>query len=221
MTQTQQALGEVPVPTPVQPMNTLAIVAFIGSFFLGLAGIICGHIALGQIKRTGERGRGLALAGTIIGYVVTAFTMIGASLAIVFLAIGASLIGAAASTAADERDAPPPTTSIPEAPLPFAPGYSTEFCDAFEEMLIFLDEMEDEKTADAPVVDDPSLIQKELEFLGELALIDSPNREVYERSHNFLKDPESLDDPDGSKLNELINDRFSALSADAEGCRIG
>src|SRR5690606_13937548 len=139
------------------------IVAFIGSFFLGLAGIICGHIARGQIKRTGERGRGLALAGTTIGYVVTAVTMIGASLAIVFLAIGASLIGAAASTAADARDAPPPTTSIPEAPLPFAPGYSTEFCDVSEEMLILLDEMEDEKTADAPVVDDPSLIQKELE----------------------------------------------------------
>ena len=35
------------------------------------ARIICGHIALGQIKRTGEGGHGLALAGTIIGYVLT------------------------------------------------------------------------------------------------------------------------------------------------------
>lgn len=52
--------------------NTLAIVAFVGSFFVSLVGIICGHIALKQIKRTGEGGRGLALAGTIIGYVFTA-----------------------------------------------------------------------------------------------------------------------------------------------------
>ncbi len=31
------------------------------------AGIICGHIALGQIRRTGEAGHGLALAGTVLG----------------------------------------------------------------------------------------------------------------------------------------------------------
>ena len=54
--------------------NTLAIVSLVASVLgafvpgLPLAGIICGHIALGQIKRTGEQGRGMALAGTIIGY---------------------------------------------------------------------------------------------------------------------------------------------------------
>ncbi len=31
--------------------------------------MICGHIALSQIKRTGEGGRGLTLAGVIIGCV--------------------------------------------------------------------------------------------------------------------------------------------------------
>jgi hypothetical protein len=36
-----------------------------------LLGIIFGHIALSQIKRNGQEGRGLAIAGTIIGYVVT------------------------------------------------------------------------------------------------------------------------------------------------------
>lgn len=51
-----------------QRTNTLAIVALVGSFFVSLVGIICGHIALGQIKQTGEKGRGLALAGLIIGY---------------------------------------------------------------------------------------------------------------------------------------------------------
>lgn len=55
--------------------NTLAIVALVASLIglvsgIGfLAGIICGHISLGQIKKTGEQGRGLAIAGLIIGYV--------------------------------------------------------------------------------------------------------------------------------------------------------
>jgi peptidyl-prolyl cis-trans isomerase B (cyclophilin B) len=31
-------------------------------------GIIFGHISLSQIKRTGESGRGMAIAGLVIGY---------------------------------------------------------------------------------------------------------------------------------------------------------
>ena len=31
-------------------------------------GIIFGHIALSQIKRTNEQGRGMAIAGLVIGY---------------------------------------------------------------------------------------------------------------------------------------------------------
>ncbi|CAN5421023.1 hypothetical protein BH10ACT4_BH10ACT4_09350 [soil metagenome] len=62
---------------PVGPRtNTLAIVALILGIFIPLGGIICGHIALGQIKRTGEAGHGLALAGTIIGYALTALGII-------------------------------------------------------------------------------------------------------------------------------------------------
>ena len=57
---------------PAGKTNTLAIIALIGAFVFPLAGIICGHIALGQIKKTGEAGQGLALWGTILGYVFTA-----------------------------------------------------------------------------------------------------------------------------------------------------
>lgn len=56
---------------PVQKTNTLAIVALILGIVVPIGGIICGPIALGQIKRTGEGGRGLALAGLIIGVVLT------------------------------------------------------------------------------------------------------------------------------------------------------
>jgi hypothetical protein len=51
--------------------NTLSIVALILGFLVPIGGIITGHIALGQIKKTGEAGHGMALAGTILGYVLS------------------------------------------------------------------------------------------------------------------------------------------------------
>lgn len=50
------------------PQNTLAVVGFVLSFFVSIAGVVCGHIALSQIKTSGERGRGLAIAALVIGY---------------------------------------------------------------------------------------------------------------------------------------------------------
>ncbi|MBX0301037.1 DUF4190 domain-containing protein [Cryobacterium sp. 1639] len=48
--------------------NVLAIISLVSAFFVSLAAIICGHIALNQIKKTGEKGRGLAIAGLVLGY---------------------------------------------------------------------------------------------------------------------------------------------------------
>ncbi len=81
----QQPYGGVAyTPGMAPPTNTLAIVALILAFFLPLGGVICGHIALGQIKRTGESGHGLALAGTIIGYVLTGLTLLFGLFYIIF-----------------------------------------------------------------------------------------------------------------------------------------
>lgn len=48
--------------------NTMAIVALIGSIvgFSAIASIL-GFVALSQIKKTGEKGRGMAIAGIVIG----------------------------------------------------------------------------------------------------------------------------------------------------------
>ena len=46
------------------------------------------HVALGQIKRSGQGGRGLAIAGLVLGYV-------GMAVLVVFIIIG---IGLAASS---------------------------------------------------------------------------------------------------------------------------
>ncbi len=71
-------------PGMAPPTNTLAIIAIILGFVFPLGGIICGHIALGQIKRTGESGHGLALAGTIIGYVLTGLTLLFVLVYVIF-----------------------------------------------------------------------------------------------------------------------------------------
>jgi hypothetical protein len=37
-------------------------------FFLWLAGVVSGHAALGQVRHTGEAGRGRAIAGLVLAY---------------------------------------------------------------------------------------------------------------------------------------------------------
>lgn len=86
-----QSPPSLPTPPPAQQptgTNTLAIIALISSFFISLAGVICGHIALGQIKKSGEQGRGLALAGVIIGYIGLALGILW--IVFVFFIIGTS-----------------------------------------------------------------------------------------------------------------------------------
>ncbi|GAA1136464.1 DUF4190 domain-containing protein [Microbacterium aurantiacum] len=73
--------------------NTLAIVSLVSSLaalvilpFIGsLVGVITGHMSLSQIKRTGENGRGLALTGTIVGWVGLGFIVLGLLLFLLLL----------------------------------------------------------------------------------------------------------------------------------------
>ena len=69
-------------------LNTLSIVAIVGAFLLPIVGIVCGIISLRQIKTTGERGHGLALAGVILGI---AFTVLGALIGIISAVAGAAM----------------------------------------------------------------------------------------------------------------------------------
>ncbi|MCI4657549.1 thioredoxin domain-containing protein [Cryobacterium zhongshanensis] len=83
----------LPAPSPqhqgfpqVPPTNTLAIVSLVSAFAVSLVAVITGHLALGQIARRGERGRGLAIAGLVLGYVGLASTAVIVVLSIVFAA---------------------------------------------------------------------------------------------------------------------------------------
>ena len=95
---------QLPPPTPTAqlpagtayapPMNTLAILALVLSFVVSVAGIVCGHLALAQIKRTGESGRELAVAGLVVGYVFTGLGVLAVIAWIVFAIIYAVFFGA-------------------------------------------------------------------------------------------------------------------------------
>lgn len=73
-------------------LNTLAVVSIASALTSigAVAAIITGHVALTQIKKSGESGRGLALAGTIVGYLTIAFWILST---VAFIAAGAYLKG--------------------------------------------------------------------------------------------------------------------------------
>ena len=62
------------------------------AFVFAPLGIAFGHISLSQIKKSGEGGRGLAVAGLIISYLFTAFMILVIVWAVIFVvALGRSL----------------------------------------------------------------------------------------------------------------------------------
>jgi len=83
--QGQQPAYGAPAPYPQAPYggyptgpktNTMAILSLIFAFVFPILGIVFGHVALSQIKSTGEAGRGLAQAGLILGYIFTGIVVL-------------------------------------------------------------------------------------------------------------------------------------------------
>lgn len=80
---------QVAAPLPggvVGGTNALAIVALVlGIFGGGVLAIPVGHVALNQIRQSGESGRGLAVAGLVLGYlsliVIVGFVLVAVSAA--------------------------------------------------------------------------------------------------------------------------------------------
>lgn len=61
-------------PVPVGPgylrkTNTFAVLSLIFGILGGIVlGVVFGHVALSQIRRTGEQGRGMAITGLVLSY---------------------------------------------------------------------------------------------------------------------------------------------------------
>jgi uncharacterized membrane protein len=89
------------VPAPVVPTNVLAIVSLVtgilgltfAPFISSLAAIITGHISLHQIKATHEQGRGMAIAGLILGYVMLALALIALAVIIFIFVVSMNSYG--------------------------------------------------------------------------------------------------------------------------------
>jgi hypothetical protein len=73
--------GQAPVARRTNPLAIAALVCGIAGFCAAppaaIAAIILGHISLGQIRRDGDEGYGLAKAGLILGYVALALGVLG------------------------------------------------------------------------------------------------------------------------------------------------
>jgi len=70
----------------ISPLAIASMVCGMVALVLGplaILAIVFGHIARGQVRRTGEGGRGMATAGLILGYMVL---VVGTALAVAFLA---------------------------------------------------------------------------------------------------------------------------------------
>ncbi len=81
-----QNLGPSAYPL-VQQTNSMAIAALVSSLVLAPLGIVFGHMALSQIKKRGDDGRGLAIAGLAIGYVGTVLLVLFVILLVVYFAV--------------------------------------------------------------------------------------------------------------------------------------
>ncbi|MBO0676621.1 peptidylprolyl isomerase [Mycolicibacterium sp. S2-37] len=78
--------GGYPGPPPVsRSTNALAIASLVCAFVFAPLGILFGHISLSQIKRSGEEGRGLAVAGLILGYLLTVVAIVVIIVSVLFI----------------------------------------------------------------------------------------------------------------------------------------
>lgn len=70
--------------TSPRATNTAAVLALVFGIGGGVLGVVFGHLALSQIRRTGEAGRGMAIAGLVLGYIGCAL-ILGAVLSVTLL----------------------------------------------------------------------------------------------------------------------------------------
>ena len=63
-------------PSERPPFNALAILAIVLALVAGPFALVFGHIALAQIRTSGERGRVLAIIATVLGYLWLAAALV-------------------------------------------------------------------------------------------------------------------------------------------------
>lgn len=93
-----QPYAQQPAAYPQDRWNGMAIAGFVCSFIFSIVGLVLSIIGYNQTKKTGEKGKELALAGIIISGLSIVMTIV---MIIAFVVIGVSVAG----VALDEIDA--------------------------------------------------------------------------------------------------------------------
>lgn len=99
--------GAAPIPPQVNyadRTNVVAIFAIVLGFIVPLAGIIAGAVGLAQVKRTGEKGRVLAITGIVVGAALTVLSVIAVVAFFAFVVVGGTMDDAASSGSGDLPD---------------------------------------------------------------------------------------------------------------------
>ena len=102
----QFAPADASPPPQSPPYNTFAVLSPILAILVPPAGVVLGHLALPQIRRTGERGWVAAICGLVLGYLLCAALLAAA----IWFAVSSTR-----STQATPATAPPrgtPSTSV-------------------------------------------------------------------------------------------------------------
>ncbi|WP_197381227.1 peptidylprolyl isomerase [Mycolicibacterium mengxianglii] len=100
-----------PYPEPPKPTNALAVASIICGVLLAPLGVLFGHISLAQIKRSGDQGRNLAIAGLIVSYsmvVITVVSIIAGTALYSWAATGLERINAFSQRPPVTAQPPPP-----------------------------------------------------------------------------------------------------------------
>ena len=101
----------------------MAIASLVCFFFLFfLLGIVFGHISLSQIKRNREEGRGLAIAGLVISYVITVMTIVAVVVSAVLMVWMGRMLEEESDPAASASTAGLPCPNGTELPAFIAPA---------------------------------------------------------------------------------------------------
>lgn len=87
-----QPYAQQPAAYPQDRWNGMAIAGFVCSFIFSIVGLVLSIIGYNQTKKTGEKGKELALAGIIISGLSIVMTIV---MIIAFVVIGVSVAGVA------------------------------------------------------------------------------------------------------------------------------
>ncbi len=100
-------------PRP-RPTNGMAIASLVCAFVFAPLGIVFGHMSLAQIRRTGEEGHGLAVAGLVISYLITVGSIIVLTAVVLFTITVARHLDDQSRYSPEITAAPAPDNGLPQ-----------------------------------------------------------------------------------------------------------